>query len=119
MGDVMVSVVLEKYGLLPVEDEPPADVLVTVFNEDSAAHAAETANRLRQSGLRVILYPEAAKLVKQFKFADRLRLPIVIVEGPDELNAGVVTVKDLRGGTQSSVPFDGVGDTVRQMLASD
>jgi len=33
MGDVMVSVVLEKYGLLPVEDEPPADVLVTVFNE--------------------------------------------------------------------------------------
>ena len=118
MGDVMVSVVLEKYGLLPVEDEPPADVLVTVFNEDLAAHAAETANWLRQSGLRVILYPEAAKLVKQFKFADRLRLPIVIVEGPDELNAGVVTVKDLRGGTQSSVPFDGVGDTVRQMLAS-
>jgi len=118
MGDVMVSVVLDKYGLLPVEVEPPADVLVTVFDEGYGVRAAEIACELRKSGLRVILYPEAAKLVKQFKFADRLGLAIVIVEGPDEVNAGVVTVKDLRGGTQSSVPSDGLCDVVRRMLAS-
>ena len=38
----------------------------------------------RRAGLRVNCYPELAKLPKQFKFADRMGIPLAIVLGPDE-----------------------------------
>ena len=48
-------------------------------------------------------YPEPAKLPRQFKFADRMGMRVVLVLGPDEAAAGKVTVKDLTNGTQEAV----------------
>jgi len=78
----------------------PAPVLVTVFDENNLLESLRLANELRQAGLNVACYPEAAKLARQFKFADRSGIKIVLVVGPDEAAAGKVTVKDLRNGTQ-------------------
>ncbi len=48
------------------------DVLVTVFDTEHAAVSMQLVAKLRASGLRVTVYPEAGKLAKQFKYADRL-----------------------------------------------
>lgn len=100
MGDVMITLMLEKYGLIP-EIKPFAEsVLVTVFDENSLKESAALASRLRADGINVICYPEAAKLQKQFKFADRIGVSAVAVIGPDEALAGTVTIKDLINHTQ-------------------
>jgi len=48
---------------------------------------------LREQGLKVICHPEATKLQKQFRFADRMGIRIVTVIGPDENVAGNVTIR--------------------------
>ena len=75
-----------------------ADVMVTLWNDDSQADALALAASLRSHGLRVDVYPEADKLGKQFKYASSRGIPLVTVVGDDEKAAGTVTVKDLRSG---------------------
>ncbi len=116
MGDMVVTLVLEKYGKLPDLSGHPAPVLVTVFDEAHLLEAYRLGAELRQAGLRVTTYPEPAKLGKQFKFADRVGMRVALVVGPDEQAQGVVTVKDLRTGQQFTVPRDQVADQVRRLI---
>jgi histidyl-tRNA synthetase len=95
MGDVVITLVLKKYGLLPERWPGVADVLVTLFDVERSAAAFGFAMQLRRAGLKVVVYPEVAKLPKQFKFADRVGVRFVAILGPDEVAAGKVTLKDL------------------------
>ena len=105
MGDVVIGLILESKGLLPADlGKCPADVLVTVFDQERQGTSLSLAASLRQAGLSVICYPEAAKLPKQFKYADRLGIRLAAVIGPDEAANGTVTLKDLSNGTQTTVP---------------
>ena len=120
MGDVVVTLLLEKYGLLPDDlDVNPAPVLVTVFDEDRQLASLKVATELRAAGLKVVVYPEAAKLGKQFKYADRIGAKVTLVLGPDEVEKGLVTVKNLLSGEQITVAQEAVVDVVRGILARD
>jgi histidyl-tRNA synthetase len=101
MGDVVIGLVLEKYGCYPENiDQNPAKCLVTVFDEDSERTALRIAKLLRLSDLETAIYPEPAKLGKQFKYADRQGIRMTVVAGPDEVKEGKVTLKDLKTGEQ-------------------
>ena len=104
MGDVVITLILKKYGLLPKElNASPARVLVTVFDAEMLPASFKLATELRQAGINVICYPEAIKLAKQFKYADRIGAHLALIIGPDEQKAGQITIKDLRAGTQTTV----------------
>lgn len=103
MGDVMIGLVLEKYGLLPELVKTPARVLVTVFDEARLKSSFALATELRKTGIPVLVYPEAVKLPRQLKFADRVGVRYVLIVGPDEEAAGLVTVKDLNTGAQENI----------------
>ena len=80
----------------------PADVMIATFDAASAADAMRVAATLRDRGLRVLVYPDADKIGKQIKYADGRGIPFVALLGADEIKAGTVTVKDLKGQTQST-----------------
>jgi histidyl-tRNA synthetase len=118
MGDVVITLLLEKYGLLPDDlDVNPAPVLVTVFDEERQLASLELAAKLRGAGLKVVVYPEATKLGKQFKYADRIGAKVTLVLGPDEVEKGRVTVKNLMSGEQVVVAQEAVVDVIRGILA--
>ncbi len=119
MGDVMISILLREYGLIPDLKLIPADVLVTVFDEQSLAESFELAANLRAAGLKTVVYPEAVRLQKQLKYADRTGLRFVLIAGPDERAAGQVTVKDLRERSQQTVLREQVAALLRQTLAQE
>ena len=102
MGDVVVMLVLEKYGLLPKDLSYPGTVFVTVFNEDLLVESIRLTKELREEGFYVIL-AEPDKLARQFKLADRLGVKFALVLGPDELETQTVMVKDLHTFEQRSV----------------
>ena len=105
MGDAVVTLVLKKFGCLPSGlGDSPAKILVTIFNYESLNASLAFASNLRQSGLSVACYPEAAKISRQFKYAEKMGMLVVAVIGPDELAAKTVTLKDLRSGSQVIVP---------------
>jgi histidyl-tRNA synthetase len=77
---------------------------VTIFDESSVAAAFRLAAALRQAGVNAAIYPEAAKLARQFKYGDRMGMRFAVVLGPDEQAQSAATLKDLRTGEQRLLP---------------
>jgi histidyl-tRNA synthetase len=109
LGLERILVVMDERGMFPPElAESAADVMVTIWNEESAGESLKLANELRAGGLRVLVYPEADKLGKQFKYADSVGVQFVSVVGDEELAAGNVTLKSMQTGEQETVSREDV-----------
>jgi histidyl-tRNA synthetase len=118
MGDMVVALVLKKFGVIPEGlGQPPARVMVTVFDETTLGASLSLTAELRQAGIKAICYPVAGKLARQFKYADRLGIRLLLVIGPDELAKDCVTLKDLRTGTQQTIARGLAVGQVAKMLA--
>lgn len=117
MGDVMVTLVLQKYGCIPPLKPLKAETFVTVFDESLIALSYTLAGELRNEGIPTVCYPETAKLQKQFKYADRIGSRFVIVVGPDEAAAGQATLKDLKAHTQETIDRNELATKIKQLLA--
>ena len=117
MGDLVISLVLEDLGLIPEDiKSPSASVLVTVFDEGSMQESLRLSDELRQTGLKVNCYPQADKLSKQLKFADRIGIKIAVMLGPEEIKQDMVTFKELSSGNQISVDRALAADTISELL---
>ena len=68
---------------------------------DDMGAAIKTATALRRSGIRTQLYSEQKKFKHKIGYADKLGIPFVIFLGEDEINAGVVAVKDMEAASRS------------------
>ncbi len=112
MGDVVIGLVAQKYGRAPALGASPSQVLVTMFDKDSQAAALRLAAELRAAGVRAEWYPEPAKLDRQLKYADATGIRYAVIEGPDEVAKGVVTVKDLRDRSQRVVERGAVAGVI-------
>jgi histidyl-tRNA synthetase len=120
MGDVVVTLLLEKYGLLPTDlNVNPAPVLVTVFDQERQLASLNLGTELRKADLKVVVYPEVAKLGKQFKYADRIGARVALVLGPDEAEKGQVAIKNLISGEQVTVQNVAAVDVIRRILAGE
>ncbi len=100
MGDVVVSLVMQKYGQLPAIKPAPARALVTIFSPDLSSASVRAAMRLRGAGIDVEIYPEPAKMAKQVRYADQLGIPFAVILGPEEAAQGRVALKELATGDQ-------------------
>jgi histidyl-tRNA synthetase len=106
LGLERIIVVMTERGMFPPDlERAAADVLVTVWNEESIKDSLAFAAELRRSAprLRVDVYPEADKLGKQLKYASSRGVPFVVVIGEDECARGEVALKDMKTGEQRTV----------------
>ena len=114
LGLERIIVVMDERGMFPPElTESAADVLVTVWNEESAGESLKLANELRQNGLRVLVYPEADKLGKQFKYASQIGVRFVCVLGETELAENNVTLKNMQTGEQETVSREEIAQKIK------
>jgi len=119
MGDLAIGLLLESLGLIPKEiTKVPADVLVTVFDTERQNASFALAAELRQAGLKVICSTYASKLPKQFKYADRIGVSVVVVIGPDEATKNQVTIKDLTNGSQQTINRPLAASEINKLLES-
>ena len=118
MGDVVLGIILQEKGLLPEFIPSPAPVLVTVFDNSLLLKSYALAAELRRSGINVMVYPEPAKLPKQFKFADKMKMKVVLTIGTDEAEKGLVAVKNSLNGNQQTVPQSEAVKIIRSILES-
>ncbi len=118
MGDVVIGIILQEAGLLPEFKPSPAPILVTVFDESLWMKSYALVGELRKAGLNAVVYPEPVKLQKQFKFADKMKMCVVLVIGPDEVGTGQVVVKDLSNGSQQTVQKEALLEVIQKILAS-
>ena len=116
MGDVVIGIILQEAGLLPEFEPSPAQVLVTVFDEKLWLESYKLAAELRSTGLNIMVFPEAVKLQKQFKFANKMNMKVVVTVGPDEVENAQVAVKNLLSGEQVVVKREAAADEVKKIL---
>ncbi len=116
MGDVVVGIILQEAGLLPEFVPTPAAVLVTIFDESMWMKSFELAAQLRAAGVNAMVFPEPAKLQKQFKFADKMKIKIALTVGPDEAANDQVAVKNLMTGEQVTVKREAVVSEIQKII---
>lgn len=102
LGLERILVVMDERNMFPPEiaTSNSADVMVTIWNEESIGESLKLANELRRQGLRVTVYPEADKLGKQFKYADSINVSFVCVVGDEEAKEGIVKLKNMKTGEE-------------------
>lgn len=116
MGDVVLGHLLHDTRTFDSLPRSPTQVLVLAFPEVAPAESVRLAAELRQMGIRAEWYPEADRVPKQLKYADRQKIPWAAILGPDELRQGTVTLKDLRAGRQVTVARSEVGQEIRSLI---
>ncbi|WP_373523307.1 histidine--tRNA ligase [Aquiflexum sp.] len=98
--------VMDELGIFPVESLDKTKVLITHFDDKGFAYGLKILKTLRNRGVSSELFPEIAKIKKQFTYADKKGIPYVIVLGDTEINNGVVSLKNLATGQQESMELE-------------
>ena len=100
IGLTRLFYVLNEQGLLSDEIvTAPCDALVIPMTDD-AGFAISAATALRAGGVRTQLYGEKKKFKAKMSYADKLKVPFVVLVGEDEINEGVLSVKNMQTGEQ-------------------
>jgi histidyl-tRNA synthetase len=116
MGDVVIGIILQEAGLVPDFQPSPAQVMVTVFDENLLLESYKLGAELRSAGVDVMVFPEPTKLQKQFKYADKMKMKVAVTIGPDEADKGLVAVKNLVSGEQMIVTREATVEEIRKFL---
>ena len=99
-----LMLILEEEGRRAEGHAP--DAVVTVFSDDLRERSLAVAAALRAKGLSADVFPGAAKLKHQFKYADQKNAAYALVIGPDEAERGAIQVKTLASGEESAMSLD-------------
>ena len=105
--DVMVGL-----DLFPAEIGCSTKVLFTNLGEAEAMAALKCVNSLRGAGISAEIYPDAAKMKKQMEYANRRAIPYVAIIGSNELEQGVVTLKNMTSGEQTTVAMADIANHI-------
>lgn len=102
LGLERILVVMEERGMFPpaIAESTAADVMVTMWSEETIPASLKLAADLRKQGLRVTVYPEVDKLGKQIKYADSIKVPFVCILGDDEIRQCKVKLKNMTTGEE-------------------
>ncbi len=92
--------VLNGLDLFPHDISGTADILFTNMGEKEVAYLIPVVASLRAKGVRCEIYPDPAKLKKQFEYADRKGIRYLAIVGEDEVAEGTVSIKNLSTGEQ-------------------
>ena len=103
---------MEQLGML-TDVKTPAEVFIAYFDKARLHDYLKIAAQLRAAGFGVELYPEAKKLDKQLKYADRKGFRYAIIAGSNELDRGVCQLKYLAEKTQEELPIEQLADRLK------
>lgn len=102
---------LNELGLIKAEKTSMSDVLVIPMVED-LSKPIMLANSLREKDINTEIYLNDKKLKAKLKYADKLQIPYVIIIGEDEINSGVVSVKNMATGEEKKANIGIDGDKI-------
>ncbi len=97
--------------------EDPSCVYVACTSSEQRDDVFAATLALRQAGIRTEADYQGRSLKSQFKQADKLHATLCVVLGPDEVEAGVATIRNMSTHEQVQVPMDALAEEVASRLA--
>ena len=106
--------VMSELNVFPADAMQSTKVLFANFGEQEEKHSMKLLRQLRDAGINAEIYPENAKMKKQFKYADDKQIPYVAVIGEEEMNKQVVSLKHMLSGEQNVLTIE---ELIEQLTA--
>ncbi|HLS93950.1 MAG TPA: histidine--tRNA ligase [Sphingobacterium sp.] len=98
--------VLEELNLFPASSAASTEVLIVNFEKEAESYTLPLLARLREAGVAAELYPAANKLKKQMSYADDKKIPFVLLVGDEEIQSGLLSLKNMATGEQQKVSVE-------------
>ena len=101
-----IALVIEELQLFPETVTATSKALFLNFGDAEAKYAMKAISQLRKNGIKVEMYPDNAKIGKQFQHADKRGIPFAVVVGEDEMQNNVYALKNLASGEQQKISLE-------------
>ncbi|MEI6822536.1 MAG: histidine--tRNA ligase, partial [Bacteroidota bacterium] len=98
--------VMSELNAFPINVKTSTKVLFINFGEEEEKYCLPFVNQLRKADVATEIYPEAAKLKKQFSYADAKGIPYVVIAGTDEMNTTKLKLKNMQSGEEMTAMAD-------------
>jgi len=95
--------VMKELNLFPEMIGATTKVLFVNFGGEEERYCLPLLSGLRDSGISAEIFPDATKLKKQLDYANRKKIPFVVLIGENEMKEGKLTLKDMNTGEQNTV----------------
>ncbi len=96
---------LNQLNLIKAKQKAISQVLIIPMIEN-LEEPIKLATNLRKAGIKTEIYLSNKKVKAKFKYADKLKIPYVIVIGEDEINKKEVTIKNMETGEEKKVKIE-------------
>lgn len=100
--------VLTELELFPTDTDKGFKLLFVNFGEKEQLHCMKLVKEIRQNGIDCELYPTAAKMQKQMKYANDIRVQYVALVGENEMNENLIQLKNMESGEQEEMSLEEV-----------
>jgi len=97
-----IYLVLDELGLFPETVTTATKVMFLNFGDTQSFEVMQAVQKLRTANIKTEMYPDATKIDKQFKYAERRGIPFVV----KEISNGLFTLKNIISGEQAQVSFE-------------
>ncbi|WP_031527975.1 histidine--tRNA ligase [Dyadobacter crusticola] len=108
--------VMEELGLFPESQQTSTKVMISNFDEEAFKYGLTILPKLRNAGINAEIYPDSVKLKKQLDYADRKSIPFVILVGSDEMQSGLLTLKNMKSGEQQKLSLEDIIASITQLI---
>lgn len=98
--------VMEGLDLFPKNANVVTQALFVNFGEKEVRYSLPLVKTLRQAGINTEIYPDAAKMKKQFTYANNKNIPFVIIIGDQEMENKTLMLKNMESGEQNEVNIE-------------
>lgn len=105
-GADRIYYVLEELELFPESVDNRLDLLFINFGDEEAAYCMSMVKKMRAAGISSELYPKSAKMNKQMKYANDRGVKFVALVGKNEMEQGVLRIKNMDSGEQEDIQPD-------------
>ncbi len=96
---------MEELQIFPENATASSMALVAHLDEESFTYGLKIVQSLRENGIASEIYPDQTKIKKQLEYADKKKIPFVIVIGSEEMKTGLLTLKKMQSGEQLKLSF--------------
>ena len=98
--------VMSQLNLFPEDATVSTQVLFVNFGEKEQMYCLPILSELRSAGISCEMYPDADKIKKQMNYANKKGVKYVAIIGENEMNNGMVTIKNMETGDQKMINSD-------------
>jgi histidyl-tRNA synthetase len=104
--------VMNELDLFPESTSHSVQVLLVNFGGQEEMVSLRFLQQLQKAGIASELYPEPAKMKKQFGYADTRKIPYCVIIGSNEAASGLYQLKNMLTGEQGSYPPETIVELV-------